>query len=102
MKRTSRANGTSHRERIKELERDLRSARALGRTKREPVNGFGGIIQRLREKMGIGVRELAKRANVNAGLISRLEQDPKADPRLSTIRKLATGFRIGVVTLLCK
>lgn len=96
MKRTAAAA------RIQQLEQELKQARKLGRTKREPVAGFGGIIQRLREKNGWGVRELATRAKVNAGMISRLEQDPEADPLLSTVRKLANGFGIGTVALLCK
>lgn len=95
-------NGTNPRERIKQLEAELARVKMLGRTRREPIEGFGGVIQRWRETKGIGLRELATRADVSAGLISRLEQDPQADPRLNTITKLAAALGTNASGLLAE
>lgn len=86
-------------ERIAELEAELTRLRKQGRTKRFPVDGIGGHVQMMRERRGMGVRELATRAGMNAGMISRMEQDPAANPTWQTIMALAKGFEMTAAAL---
>lgn len=76
--------------RIAELEKQLSQARKLGRTKREPASGVGGSIQRLREHRGIGLRELADKAKISAGMMTRLET--KSSMTLRTLDSVASAF----------
>lgn len=92
MKRTN-GIAINPRQRIKELEEQLANARKLGRTKREPVDGFGGVIQRRRESLGMTLTELSNNSGVSKGLISRIESDPKSSPNLRTIHSLARGLK---------
>lgn len=85
---------------IEHLQAEIKRLRKLGSTKREPIKGIGGEIQRLREKAGLGVREMAKRCMVSAGQITRLESDPKCNPCLTTLRAIAKGLRIKTSTLI--
>lgn len=84
----------SNQTRIQELEAEVRRLRKLGRTKREPVAGIGGVVQMMREAREMGVQELAKAAGINGGAISKLEQGANANPTWSTIQALARGFKI--------
>ena len=70
---------------IGELELEIKRLRRLGRTKRVPVAGIGGTIQRLREQEAIGVRDLATACDMSAGNISRIEQEPNANPTLDLL-----------------
>lgn len=81
------------------MEEELKRLRRLGRTKREPVAGIGGTVQRLREKKGLGLRELATASLMSAGSISRLEQEVNANPNLNTIERLAVGLELTTLEL---
>jgi transcriptional regulator with XRE-family HTH domain len=83
---------------IQKLQSEIARLRKLGRTKRKPIQGIGGAIQCQREGDGVGLRELATRAKVSAGLLSRIEQTPNANPRFHTVEKLARA--LGVKTSL--
>lgn len=85
---------------IKALKAEIKKLRNLGRTKREPVKGFGGVIQQLREQGGIGLRQLADSAGISAGIVSRIEQDPKANPCLKTIVRLADALKVTPANLM--
>lgn len=85
---------------INALKAEIKKLRKLGRTKREPVKGFGGVIQQLREQGGIGLRQLATYSGVSAGMISRIEQDAKANPCLQTIVLLARGLKVTPANLM--
>jgi len=52
---------------------------------------IGVNIKRLREEQGITLRELAKRLNVSASLLSQIETG-KASPSLSTLKNIADNF----------
>lgn len=78
--------------RIAELQAEVKRLRALGRTKREPVGGIGGTIQMQRENREWGVRTLAKEAGLAAGMITRIESDPEANLKLSTLLKIAAAL----------
>lgn len=68
--------------------------------KRKPVKGIGGAIQRLRESKGIKLMELAKRANLGKGLVSKIETTPNCNMKLSTLQAIAKGFGMDVLTFL--
>lgn len=80
--------------RLEELELEVSRLRKLGRTKRQPVKGIGGVIQKAREEQGVGLRDLADRSKISAGLLSRIETTPDANPQFHTLRALAKGLRI--------
>lgn len=80
--------------RLEELETEVARLRKLGRTKRAPVKGIGGRIQRLREEKAIGLRDLADLAKISAGLLSTIESTPDANPQWHTIRAIAKGLKI--------
>jgi transcriptional regulator with XRE-family HTH domain len=81
-------------ERIAQLESEIKQLRKLGRTKREPVLGIGGTIQRLRESKGIGLAELGDLSGISKGLLSRLERTDFASPELKTIIKIANALHL--------
>lgn len=53
---------------------------------------FGRYIRRSREAAGIAVNELARRARIEGGTLSRIERG-LLDPRLSTILKISRGLK---------
>ena len=85
---------------IVELELEIKRLRRLGRTKRVPVAGIGGTIQRLREQRAIGLRELATACDMSAGNISRIEQEPNANPTLELLEKFARGLKLKLSDLI--
>jgi transcriptional regulator with XRE-family HTH domain len=80
--------------RIAELEAEVKRLRKLGRTKREPVAGIGGIIQMQRETRNLGLKELSARSGIAAGLLSNMESGRLLNPTWNTIKSLAKGFGI--------
>jgi hypothetical protein len=90
----------NHEERIAELEGEIKSLRKIGRTKRNPVKGIGGNIQRLREEQLVGLKELAKLAGVSAGLVCKIETTPDANVELHTILRLACALRVEPAALI--
>ena len=56
-------------------------------------------IKRLRRERGLTQQQLAVKAGVSLGYLSRLEVDMH-DPRLSTLRKLAKALGVPVTELL--
>ena len=88
------SEAVSREAKIGELELEIKRLRRLGRTKREPVAGIGGTIQRLREQRAIGLRELATACDMSAGNISRIEQEPNANPTLELLEKFARGLKL--------
>lgn len=80
--------------RIAELEAEVKRLKKLGRTKREPVKGIGGVIQNLREGRNMGVQELAKAAGVNPGAISQIECGRNNNPGWKKIQSIAKGLKM--------
>lgn len=80
--------------RIAELEAEIRRLRKLGRTKREPIAGIGGVLQIHREAHGMGVTEFAEKCGLPKGAISRLESGSLSNPTWNTIKALAKGLKI--------
>ena len=57
-------------------------------------------ITELRESRGWDQRQLAKEANIDPSVISRLERSLQSDTRLSVIVAIATALKVDVQTLL--
>jgi len=59
---------------------------------------MGKTLKRLRRRRGLTQQQLAVKAGVSLGYLSRLEVDMH-DPRLSTLKKLARALGVPVATL---
>jgi DNA-binding XRE family transcriptional regulator len=59
----------------------------------------GETIRRIRENLGLSQEETARRSGIPQESLSRIENGHR-DPRLDTLRRLASGFRIDVSELL--
>ena len=57
------------------------------------------MLRRLRESKGLSQRALADRANMSYTFLSNVEAG-KADPSLSTLRRLAKALKVKMVDLL--
>ncbi len=53
-------------------------------------------LRELREAAGVSQQELAFRAGLSIGVIARIEQGKKEDPKLSTVTALAEALGVGV------
>jgi transcriptional regulator with XRE-family HTH domain len=80
--------------RIQELEAEIRRLRKINRTKREPNAGIGGVVQIHRESRNLGLKELAAKSGLSAGLVSNIESGSLKNPTWHTIKSLAKGFGI--------
>lgn len=62
----------------------------------QPVAGIGERLKRVREELGLGQRELGRRAEVSQSLISKLEDPAEERPRTSkeTIEKLSRALGV--------
>lgn len=54
---------------------------------------FGEYLKGLRQSKGLGIRELARRAELDAGGITRIEQGGRI-PTLDTLKALATALEV--------
>jgi transcriptional regulator with XRE-family HTH domain len=50
------------------------------------------VVKRLRARAGLTQQELATRAGLSIAQIVAMEQGKRSNPRLDTLRKLATGL----------
>jgi transcriptional regulator with XRE-family HTH domain len=57
---------------------------------------LGERIKRLREKRGLGLRELAREANVRHATLSELERGLRADITTETAKKIARALNVSV------
>ena len=60
---------------------------------------FGKLLQSRREALGLSVREAARRAEVDKGTVSRIEQGQIPNPRPENIKAIAQVLRIPVSDL---
>jgi transcriptional regulator with XRE-family HTH domain len=61
-------------------------------------DNFAMRLKRLRERKGLTQEELAEKAGLSRGYVSRLEIG-RHDPPLSLVRKLAKALRVRVARL---
>lgn len=68
----------------------------------ETAQKLAGYIKRLRQGKGWGVRELARRAGLDAAVIVHLESGRARHPRLDTLTSLADALDTPLVGLLAE
>lgn len=77
---------------IAELEAEVVRLRRVARVGREPRQGFGGTIQRLREAKGMSLSDLARASGCGKPLVSRIETSSAPNIELRNLTKLASGL----------
>ena len=60
------------------------------------MNGIGERIKGRRLSLGLGLREVARRAEVSAGYLSAIEHGDKNDPSLSICHRIAVTLATSV------
>lgn len=60
----------------------------------------GGRIRTLRTEQGLNLPALSELSGLSKGLLSKLENDPKSNPGLDTLHKLAKAFNVTIADLL--
>jgi transcriptional regulator with XRE-family HTH domain len=58
----------------------------------EVAEGLGSRLRELRTEKGLGLREVAARADVNHGYLSQLERGEVAQPAPAILQKLAKAY----------
>lgn len=61
---------------------------------------FGSEVRRRRRAQGLTLEQLAERSGLSPNYIASLETDPRRDPSVSTVSKLAKGLGVHLVELL--
>ena len=62
--------------------------------------GFGRVLSALRKRNGMGLRELAREADVPPGYLAELEAGKKKNPSLDVLKRLAKALHVPVTELL--
>ncbi|MEU8860910.1 helix-turn-helix domain-containing protein [Streptomyces umbrinus] len=65
-------------------------------------NGFGGYVRQLRQERQLGVRELAARAGLNSGALTRIEHGKVATPRPGTLKELAAALEVPLADMFAR
>lgn len=60
----------------------------------------GAMVHRLRLERGVTQEALAFRANITIASLSRIERGAVADPKVSTLRKIAKALNMSMAELL--
>ena len=68
------------------------------RTREQPP--FGRRLARLRERARLSQQQLAARTGLGYSTVASLEQGSRSDPRLSTLKALATALKVPLLTLI--
>lgn len=66
------------------------------------MSPFGEKIRALRAQNQLTLIQCARKAGLGKGHLSRLEHDPKIDPGLATLRRLAHAFNLTPAELLAR
>ena len=66
--------------------------------KQTAPNEFGEYLRRLRLEKKLGIRELARKAHLDAGALTRLEQGNRK-PRPETLKALASALNVPLADL---
>lgn len=64
------------------------------------MKNIGGTIKALRQEKQITLPDLAEKANLSKGLLSKIENSDDANPSLGTLFKIAEAFEISLSELL--
>ena len=68
--------------------------------KKKLARALSARIKALRETTGLSQQEIADRGDLSVSLVAKLEQGKKADPRTSTLLKLARALDVTAGALL--
>jgi transcriptional regulator with XRE-family HTH domain len=66
------------------------------RTRKHPI---GFLLQHRRVELRMTLEDVAKASGVAIGAISKLEQDPKANPTLKTLETLCDAMNLSLANL---
>lgn len=88
--------------RIEQLEAEVKALRKLARTKRQPIKGIGGVVQRLREDRLMTLSDVAQRSGLSKGLVCNIERGRLQNPGWSTIKRLADALTITPMLLVAE
>lgn len=80
------------RKKLAGLEAEVARLRRVVRVGREPRQGFGGTIQRLREAKGMSLSDLARASGCGKPLVSRIEREDAPKVELRNLIRLASGL----------
>jgi ribosome-binding protein aMBF1 (putative translation factor) len=81
------------RQQLAEARSEVDRLRKMARTPREPLEtALGGVIQEIRESQSMALQDLARRSGVSAGLLSRFESHPDANPTFNNLVKVAKAL----------
>jgi transcriptional regulator with XRE-family HTH domain len=61
-------------------------------------SALGQVVREFRKRLGLGISELAKRAKLSSGMVSKIENGA-ISPSLSSIRALARALQVPVTSL---
>jgi len=87
-------NPKSLREQLAEAKAEIARLKKATRCKREPnLKTIGGILQASRERLGLSLRDVAKKSGVSDGLLSRIETSLNPNPTLANLRRVATAIQ---------
>jgi transcriptional regulator with XRE-family HTH domain len=62
--------------------------------------GLGRVVKRMRESRGMNQAELAKRARLSQGYVSKLEAGAQRNPSIAVLKRLAKALGVPVGKLL--
>src|SRR5687768_12937985 len=58
---------------------------------------IGKLLKQERERLGLRHADVQARSKIDASIISRVENDPEANPTISTLRRYARAFNKTIV-----
>lgn len=87
-------------QRIAELEEEVRRLKRTARCPHEVKPGIGGVVQTLRQKKELSINQLADASGVSKGQISRLEREDDPNAEIHTLRRLAAALGVKCSELL--
>lgn len=79
---------------IAELEHELARLKKIARCPREAGAGVGGAIQRTRQFQGLSLRQLASKAKVSTGILSKIERAGCPNITLSTLARITNALNL--------
>lgn len=87
------------------MARDSRSARKVKRTSgksgrhdNQLESALGQVVREFRKRLGLGISEIAQRANLSPGMVSKIENGA-ISPSLASIRALSRALQVPVTSL---
>lgn len=80
-----------------EVSRDIDAVKSRGRIAIRTLDHVRLAVQNLKEKRqikGISLGEVSARSGIDKGRLSKLENDPNANPTIQTLERIATAIGV--------